>query len=150
MILRSITNQQLAEDPNLLWNNFIDLLAIEDFDVLTAEQRPAHLVFWYESEVENGGHLQYFENWGTERLPETIQALELFGAECQMKILIEAGKQWTSIYRNHPETVEEFVATALEGDLEEFDRQFHKCKISLNSLLEAHLLQFSDNFVQLS
>jgi hypothetical protein len=27
----------------------------------TPEQRPAHLVFWYESEVENGGHFQYFE-----------------------------------------------------------------------------------------
>jgi hypothetical protein len=42
---------------------------------LSAEQRPAHLVFWYESEVQNGGHFQYFENRGTEHLAATIEAL---------------------------------------------------------------------------
>lgn len=148
MIIRSITNQQLVDDPNILWNSFVDLLATEDYDLLTEEQRPAHLVFWYGSEIENGGHLQYFENWGSERLSETVRALELFGAECQKHILAVAGKQWTSVYRTHPESVEEFIEIALEGELEEFDSRFHKCETSLNSLLEAHLLQFRENFVQ--
>lgn len=149
MILRSITSQQLVDDPNILWNTFIDLLATEDYDSLAVEQRPAHLVFWYESEIENGGHLQYFENCGSERLSETIRALELLGAECQKNILAEAGEKWTNIDRIHPETVEEFVELALEGELEDFDIRFHECEISLNSLLESHLVQFRENFVQL-
>ena len=50
---------------------------------LTPEQRRAHLVFWYESEMQNGGHLQYFENRGAEHLEETVYALGLLGAKGQ-------------------------------------------------------------------
>jgi len=51
-------------------------------------------LFWYESEVQNGGHLQYFENCGTERLAETIAALGSLGAPCHQEVLREAGALW--------------------------------------------------------
>ena len=50
-----------GREPHLIWNAFIDLIAIEDYGDLSPIQRKAHLVFWYESEVQNGGHGQYFE-----------------------------------------------------------------------------------------
>ncbi len=55
---------------------------MEDYDDLSPEQRPAHLVYWYESEVQNGGHLQYFENRGTEHLAAAVKALGSLGAIC--------------------------------------------------------------------
>ena len=32
------------------------------YEDLAEVQRKAHLVFWYDLQVNNGGHLQYFEN----------------------------------------------------------------------------------------
>jgi hypothetical protein len=53
-------------------------------------QRPAHLVFWYESEVQNGGHFQYFTNRSDHHIEETIQSLNALGAHdhaCSRKLL---------------------------------------------------------------
>jgi len=66
MKTRMLTKPQVDAEPFRIWNACVDLLATEDYRDLGKEQRPAHLVFWYESEVQNGGHLQYFENRGVE------------------------------------------------------------------------------------
>ena len=92
MKTRRLTKQEVDAQPFRVWNAYVDLLAMEDYRDLAEEQRPAHLVFWYESEVQNGGHLQYFENRGTEHLQETVNALGLLGAGCQQQILREAGE----------------------------------------------------------
>lgn len=65
MILRSFTKQEVDAEPFRFWNAFVNVLAMKDYDDLSPEQRPAHLVFCYESEVQNGGHFQYFVNHGT-------------------------------------------------------------------------------------
>lgn len=52
MILRSLTKQEVEAEPYRVWNAFVDVLAMEDYGQLSPEQRPAHLVFWYESEVQ--------------------------------------------------------------------------------------------------
>jgi hypothetical protein len=54
-----VTKAALRENDHADWNAFIQLLALTDYDELAPQQRAAHLVFWYESEVQNGGHLQY-------------------------------------------------------------------------------------------
>src|SRR5437016_4501842 len=75
-----LTSKEVEAEPFCVWNSFVNLLAKHSYEELSAEQRPAHLVFWYESEVQNGGHLQYFENRGVEHLAKTIAALGLIGA----------------------------------------------------------------------
>lgn len=60
MKVRTLMKQELEHSPWLVWNAFVDLLATEKYEDLSPEQRPAHLVFWYESEVQNGGHMQLF------------------------------------------------------------------------------------------
>ncbi len=57
MIRRVVTQQMLKKNPSEKWNQFVNLLAVENYDDLTDIQRIAHLCFWYDSEVENGGHL---------------------------------------------------------------------------------------------
>jgi hypothetical protein len=97
MIRRIVSQRELDKEPFQLWNAFVNLLATEAYSDLTIEQRPAHLVFWYESEVQNGGHLQYFENQTIEkclRIDETIAALGKLGANCQLAVLRDASCVW--------------------------------------------------------
>ena len=52
---------QIDDDSCIVWNSFIQLLLNEP-DKLTDIQLTAYLAFTYDAEIQNGGHLQYFEN----------------------------------------------------------------------------------------
>ena len=147
MILRSLTQQQVEAAPSEIWNAFVDLLAKEELASLSLEQRPAHHVFSYESEVQNGGHFQYFANRGTEHLAATFAALGLLGATCQQQVLRQAGERWLSRSRPYFETAQEFCEAALEGEFSAFDARFHDCSPSLPQCLEAYLAKHQALFV---
>jgi hypothetical protein len=147
MKTRILNKQKIEAEPFHVWNAYVDLLAMEDFDDLSPEQRPAHLVFWYESEVQNGGYFQYFENHGTKRLTATVGALGLLGATCQQHVLREAGELWFSRSRSCSVSVEEFFDSALDGEFEAFDNRFHACSPSLIECLRLHLSLYQSTFV---
>jgi len=147
MKTRTISRHELDAEPYRIWNAFVDLLATEDFHDLVVEQRPAHLVFWYMSEVENGGHLQYFENHGTNRLAATIEALSSLGAICHAKLLQAAGALWLSCERHSIQTVEEYCESALEGEFSVLDSRFQSCLPTLNQCLESCLKRNQSLFV---
>ncbi len=147
MQTRTLTKREIEANPYSVWNAFVDLLAMEDYNDLSVEQRPAHLIFWYESEVQNGGHFQYFENRGTEHLTETIEALGLLGAACQQQILQEAGEIWFARSRPRIQTAKEFCNVALEGEFNTFDSRFHACTPTLVQYLESHLKLHQSLFV---
>ena len=127
------------------------MIALSDYKDLSPAQRVAHLVFQYDSEVLNGGHLQYFENVGTSRVEETLSSLEVMGAHHQRDILAET----VAIYRKvNPEeskvqSVEEFVELALEGTYSEFDNRYYACNPRIQELLEAYLQAHFDEFIEL-
>jgi hypothetical protein len=141
-----ITKREVDGSPYLVWNAFGDLLAVEIYEELAPEQRPAHLVFWYESEVQNGGHLQYFENRGTKSLNETIQALGVSGATCHQKILREAVDLFLGRERLRIQTREGYSAVALEGEFAELHLPFGDCSPSLIECLQAHLAVHQSSF----
>ena len=85
MIIRKLNRDLVRAKPYEVWNSFVDILATEKYENLDDVQRVAHLCFWYDSEVQNGGHLQYFENRGTGLLDKTLAALGALGAGCQQK-----------------------------------------------------------------
>lgn len=149
MILRTLTKDQVETEDWRVWNAFVDLLAMEDYSDLSSDQRPAHLAFWYMSEVENGGHFQYFENRGTDHLVETVEALGMLGAESHQQILREAGELWLSRPRQHPESAQEYCDIALEGEMDAFDSRFYDCSPSLDKSLEAHLRDHQSSFIRI-
>lgn len=150
MTIRTVTKREAEAEPFRIWNAYVDLLACEDYDDLTVEQRFAHLVFWYESEVQNGGHLQYFENRGTEHLEETIEALGVLGAPCQQRILRQTSALFLSSPRLRISSVEEYVARALEVEFSTYDLQFGECSPSLTDCLEQYLVNHQSLFVLVS
>lgn len=146
MIRRSLTKREAAE-PSRVWNAFVDLLAMEDYGDLSPEQRPAHLVFWYENEVQNGGHLQFLENRGREHLATTVDALGLLGAICQQQLLSEAVVLWLSRSRTRLHTAQEYCEIAAEGEFDTFDSRYHACFPTLQECLELYLQRHQEWFV---
>ncbi|HBI46339.1 MAG TPA: hypothetical protein DDY78_26330 [Planctomycetales bacterium] len=139
MKIRTLSKREVDAEPYCVWNAFIDLLAMEEYHDLTPKQRAAHLVFWYESEVQNGGHLQFFENRGTDQLGETIESLGLLGAVCQQEVLRDAGQVWLSRSRPPIETVDAYCDAALGNEFGTFDSRFGQCDPPLQKNLEEYL-----------
>ena len=147
MKICKLTKAEMEARPYEVWNAFVNLLWIEKYEDLSPDQRPAQLVIKYEGEVQNGGHLQYFENGRGEQLDETISALGFLGATCQQQVLREAAAVWRSRSRKRIRSSQEFCDTALPGEFSEFDARFYACTPSLVRCLESHLEQNRSRYV---
>jgi hypothetical protein len=150
-----IEKSKIEKEPYLAWNAFIELIS-QNPDKLSDVQAIAHFAFWYDSEVQNGGHVQYFENMFNRYkdkenavVSATLEALKIIGAKKQEKILTQASKQYCSKIRNHPSTVDEFVALELEDEFAKFDNQYYDCSPDMNNYLEKLLQTHMSEFVKL-
>jgi hypothetical protein len=144
---RRIRRERLRDDPHAVWNEFVALLADSEYDELNEVQRDAYLVFCYESEVQNGGHLQFFENAGAGRVPELAGALRRLGADCQANLLGLAVDRWLEKARPRIRSVEEYVEIAGQAEFDSFDRTFHECRLTLTDVLEDYLRRHQTEFV---
>lgn len=140
---RKVNAAAANAQPHLVWNAFVDLLAMEHYEDLTPLQRQAHLAFWYESEVQNGGHGQYFENRGTEHLGATCKALMELGLEDHAALL---GRALKVVAAQPPGTAWERLFH--DGAIEELDKDFHKCQPTIIQALERHLAAHTDAYVE--
>ena len=152
MVIRVINRNLVQQDQYLVWNSYVEILAMSNYDDLDQIQKPAHLIFWYESEVQNGGHFQYFENNYEKnyRIPETIISLNLLGAISQSKTLESAFKQFKSKERKKIETVEEFCENAQEVEFEIFDKEFYEAEPNLIEILEKYLKENMASFIKIN
>lgn len=138
-----VCRDDLARLPYLTWNAFVDLLASAEYDGLTRLQRPAWLAFWYDAEVQNGGHRQFFENRGTGCVEETVEALTRVGAAGQGTVLQRAAKLYETATRA-PEG-----AAELTEALDAFDRDYHRCNPEVHEVLESYLEDHLEGFVRI-
>lgn len=134
-------------DPNLVWNKFVHLLAFSEAGELDPAQRPAHLAFCYDSEVQNGGHQQYFENCPTELVGDTISALVTLGASQQAAVLKSASDRWMSKHRGKPTTAAEYVEESLDMEFLDLDATYYALSPSITDLLERFLESNRGSFV---
>ena len=131
------------------WNAFIKLLATAEAVELHPTQRSAYFVFWYESEVQNGGHLQYFYNRGPDEASQAAASLRLLGATAHAELLSAALAAWRSRPRPAPDTIDDFAAEAMAAEFATHDERFGHLD-PLTAALERHLLQHRDAFLILS
>lgn len=61
-------------EKDFRWNRFIEEICYRDTDSLSAVQKNAVLCFWYDTEMQSGGHSGYFDNF-----PDIVSR-ELIGA----------------------------------------------------------------------
>jgi hypothetical protein len=107
----------------------------------------AMFVFWYEQEVQKGGHLQYLENRGAGEAREAISSLRHLGARCHADVLSRAVARYSCKTRPEIHSVNQYVETALEGEFDDLDRSFHGCQPCLVKALENYLAQIQSEFV---
>ncbi|MFC1953141.1 DUF4375 domain-containing protein [Chloroflexota bacterium] len=150
-----LEKSRVENEPYIVWNAFIDLIA-EDPDKLSDVQGVAHFAFWYDSEVQNGGHIQYFENMFNRYkdkedilVSATLEALKIIGVKKQAKILTKASKQYFSRKRKHLSSVEEFIELELEDEFEKFDDSYYDCSPDMNTYLEKYLQTHLMEFVRI-
>lgn len=143
-----ITRKAVEEDKHAVWNGFVQFLAMAKYDELAPSQRGAHLAFFYDAEVQNGGHLQYFENRRDDPVTETIQALDALGAHAQARILEQAVARWNSAGRLPAADLDEYVAIALEGEFEDLDGAFYRCPVQILDHLGHHLAAHEADFIE--
>jgi hypothetical protein len=142
---RKVDAAAATREPHTLWNAFIDLIATEDYADLSPLQRKAHLVFWYESEVQNGGHGQYFENQGVDRLRETVDALHALGLSCQARVLARAVEVLSVAHRPA-----DWADSLSDEFVEELDAAFHNCAPGAMAALEEHLRAHEAEYVEIA
>jgi hypothetical protein len=144
-VKRTVEAGAAGREPHLIWNAFIDLIAIEDYGDLSPIQRKAHLVFWYESEVQNGGHGQYFENQGRLRLRETMSALVEMGLSCQAQVLARAADAF-----DRADAEADWADVLPSGLPEELDEAFHSCTPDVTKALQEHLAAHQTEYVDVA
>lgn len=137
----------LEQKPYEAWNAFVSILARESYSDLDEVQRVAHLCFWYDSEVQNGGHLQYFENRGMSLINETLVALDELEAKCQRDALEAAIRCYCGKTRDPIESVEDYVSAAREGEFADFDSRYYACNPDMQKLLADYFEKNRDHFV---
>ncbi|MEO3413849.1 DUF4375 domain-containing protein [Roseovarius sp. CAU 1744] len=122
----------LSEHP---WNNFC-LRATEQAPP-RREETGFYALFWYQSEVNNGGHFQYFlnrthqEEWSL--AARTARELQ---QETLADNLMQAILRWQNTARTAPDIVEEVISEALEQEFAIFDAKFHELEYMLMAALE--------------
>ncbi len=155
LIRRIVERSEYEANPYVAWNAFVDLVAMESPDNLSAIQRHAHFAFWYYSEVENGGHLQYFENQSIQHSDAKAQAhnalegLEAIGAVEHRAVLAQAIDRWTATSRHRIGSVEEYCATALQGEFDDLDKAYSGCQPEITAFLERYLASHLADFIEL-
>lgn len=147
MLRRIITKKMYEDNPYEKWNQFIDLLAMENYNDLTEIQKIAHLCFGYDSEVQNGGHLQYFENRGTSLVNETSLALENIGAQLQNYVLSKAVEILNTEGISSIESTEDYIEEALKGKFNAIDSEYYSCEPTIGDLLEKYLQKYEEEFI---
>ncbi|MFC7686410.1 DUF4375 domain-containing protein [Ureibacillus sp. GCM10028918] len=147
MIKRMVTKEMLVDNPYEKWNQFIDLLAMEECGDLTELQKVAHLCFWYDIEVQNGGHLQYFLNRGTKLVKESVNALKTIGANSQAAILTKALNIFTTMELTKADSVDEYIEMAEEGKFLELDLEYYAIEPAIDDYLEQYLEKYETEFV---
>ena len=150
MTRRKVNRREYEEWNGRAWNAFVDLIATDDPNCLTDIQLRAHLIFWYDAEVSNGGHLQYFVNRGVEPVIPTLQAMKDVEMHCHLKVLAGAFEFIRLNPINKIETAEEYVAEALEDRLGQFDAEFYKCEQEPPIILESYLAMHFEEFIELT
>lgn len=123
-------------DDYKLWNKFIEQICNQDLDKLNEEQKNAVLCFYYDREMNIGGHVCYFDQY--EKIPkkDLLKALEEVSNQKFVSILkeaIEVGKEDNyektdnSYLRQSPcltEYLEQYVISNKEKIFEEKEEIF--------------------------
>jgi hypothetical protein len=83
---KTISKAEYEASKHSVWNAFIDFIISVNESETNDIQRKVYFCFNYDNEIQNGGHLQYFENtsdYKLEKYKSVVDALKWIGAKEQ-------------------------------------------------------------------
>jgi len=149
MVKRKISKELVCKESYQIWNAFIELLAMEKEEDLTEIQKNAQRAFWYESEVQNGGHVQYFENTFLDDYSEIINSIEIIGAQEHAKVLKRAVEIYFKMNRTKVENIEKFISESLQKDYQNLDNEYYAIDPNMNYYFKEYLKKYQDEFIEI-
>jgi hypothetical protein len=147
VLKRRLSHAAIESDPNAVWNAYIESLASSAYDELNHVQRPPQLAFWYESEVQNGGHLQFFKNQREESIQPTVEALVVIGAVAFADILRNAMDRRRFAQASEAGDVKDFISLTEKGEFSDLDRAYYAQRPTMISFLESYLAANFSEFI---
>jgi hypothetical protein len=143
------TISRSSEDEFIGWNTFIDMCACEELADLSPVQRTASLALHYMSEVDNGGHFQYFVNKAHFPHEEVVSSLRAIGALHSERVLSAVLMQMGGDMPEFPREAEEYIQAESEAGLSKFDRAWgEEGYREIISCLERYLSDHEREFLQ--
>jgi hypothetical protein len=139
-----ISRKAVEEFEGNYWNTFNDFLSNSDLDELSGLLRKCFLIYWYASEVCNGGHGQYFDNQSETDFNDVVEALEYFGASEHSEIL----KNAISIQPPSFDELNDEEVEALGEKENELDSRFNDAKTDLFGLLEEIEKKYENELIE--
>ncbi|MBS3990660.1 MAG: DUF4375 domain-containing protein [Erysipelothrix sp.] len=109
------------------WNKFIFEVCNREIPSLSITQRSAVLAFWYDAEMNNGGHSGYFDCYSDIHPDDLVDALNAINASAFAENFIEAIK-W-----------------GIKDDYEKTDNTFYQLMTSLSDFLMEYVELHKDD-----
>jgi hypothetical protein len=117
-------------DEYKLWNKFIEEICTKDLDKLNEEQKNAALCFYYDREMNIGGHVCYFDQYQKVKNKDMITALD------------EVSN------RKFVTNFEEAIATGKEDNYEKTDTIYLRQSPCLTEYLEQYIITNKDKIFE--
>jgi len=120
---------QLSEEAQR-WNRFIDEICIKEHPTLSSVQKAAVLSFWYDAEMNSGGHSGYFDCYPDIKPEDLIWALNEVGAKANI------------------ENFKDAVSSGANDDYIKTDEVFYSIKPPLADILMKYVEEHKDEILK--
>lgn len=121
----------------LKWNKMCELFGDGELE------EPFYSLFYYDGEVQNGGHLQFFcnlEESEEPKLKDVLKNLKKLLPEEMYANLDKAYKEYQKLNFN-PETSEEYCEVAIEEPLLDYDNFYYEHEEEIQNILKEYSLK---------
>lgn len=143
-----VSLKELEDKPYLIWNGFIDIVVMVEESKLTDIQKIGKRAFNYDGEIQNGGHLQFFENSRLKDYTSVINSLIQMNAQKQAHILQRAVDVYKSKNRPRISDKYEYSKIAFEGEYDSLDTEYYKVTPTLTELMEKYAKDNVSEFIE--
>ena len=113
-------------ERDLRWNRFIEEICVKETSELSDIQKNAVLCFWYDAEVNNGGHCSYFDCY------KNIDKYEVMNA------ILAVG------YKEIADNFEKAIIEGEKDDWSETDNVYYQFSPSLCECLQEYVENYKD------
>lgn len=133
------------------WNAFPALVSEVEIETLSDELKELYRIFWYDFEVQNGGHVQFLSNWGLEFASRTILALRNHNLETQSMVLYNAMNEILKKTPNPGQLTKkmDFINAAMSEEAQKADRAYASSKPKIVVMLQEYVEKNKSNIFQI-